>query len=360
MKFKMILILVLFSFFSCKDSNDSGFNNNGNNPTDNEWLIPWNEVKDGGPGKDGIPSLSTPPHSNNEAMEDYMEEDDLIIGIKVGNVVRGYPHIILDWHEIINDQIGDAKFALTYCPLTGTGIAWDRILNNGEETTFGVSGLLYNTNLIPYDRKTDSNWSQMRNECVNGNLSGEDPVQYQVIETKWSTWKSMFPEAEVVGVNTGFDRNYGNYPYGTYINNNDYLIFPISPDDDRLPRKERVLGIRDNRDAKVYRFSSFSTSAIQIISDQYKGDEIIVVGNADKEFMVAFKKELSDGSVPQLIPSNSNARFVMQDSNGNKYDLFGTIVEGPNEGEYLIPEDSYMGYWLAWGSFYIDAEIYGN
>ncbi len=184
----MIIWIVFFiAGISCADS-DPLAGSQGGGSNSNEWLIPQNEVRDGGPGKDGIPSLTTPSFVDNATADAFMLDNDLILAVKVGSEVRGYPHPILDWHEIVNDVMGDNKFAVTYCPLTGTGIGWNRVVN-GEETTFGVSGLLYNTNLIPYDRKTDSNWSQMRNECVNGELMGDDADLVHMVEMSWSTWK---------------------------------------------------------------------------------------------------------------------------------------------------------------------------
>ena len=137
----------------------------GQNP---EWLIPIDEIYDGGPGKDGIPALLN-PHSVQATEIGYLQDEDLVLGYKVGEEAHAYPHPILDWHEIINDAVGSEAISIIYCPLTGTGIGWDREIN-GATTSFGVSGLLYNSNIIPYDRLTDSNWSQIQNKCVNGQI----------------------------------------------------------------------------------------------------------------------------------------------------------------------------------------------
>ena len=134
------------------------------------WLIPVGEVFDGGPGKDGIPALSNPQLVASSEVS-FLGDGDLVIGVVIGGVARAYPHVILDWHEIINDQVGGEAYSLTYCPLTGSGIGWDRALS-ANATTFGVSGKLYNSNLIPYDRETDSYWSQMKLQCVFGPNKG--------------------------------------------------------------------------------------------------------------------------------------------------------------------------------------------
>ncbi len=157
-----------------------------------EWLIPSDQVFDGGPGRDGIPALEN-PEMINAALATYLNPEDLVIGIKMGDDVRAYPHKILDYHEIINDQVGSEiidgqlstkQLAITYCPLTGSAIAWGREFG-GQTTTFGVSGLLFQTNLMPFDRLTESTWSQMRLDCVNGTLIGTRAETYQVVETRW-------------------------------------------------------------------------------------------------------------------------------------------------------------------------------
>ena len=223
------------------------------NDNDDDWSIPRSEIFDGGPGKDGIPAL-TEPQFIPAAEADYLDEDDLVIGFVNGDIAKAYPHSILDWHEIINDRVGDVNISVTYCPLTGTGIGWNRDID-GLTTTFGVSGLLYNSNLIPYDRRTDSNWSQIRLDCVNGKMMGTEIETFTLVETTWKTWKEMYPSTTVVSTKTGHSRNYGKYPYGTYRTNNSYLIFPVSNKDARIPNKDRVHGIVTSGNTKVYPLS---------------------------------------------------------------------------------------------------------
>jgi hypothetical protein len=223
--------------------------------SDGAWLIPSHKIRDGGPGKDGIPYL-TDPEMKPPGEINYLKNNDLILGVKTDGKTRGYPHNILDWHEIINDNLGDHRYAITYCPLTGTGIGWNRRIND-QVNSFGVSGLLYNTNLLPYDRNTDSYWSQIRMECVFGELKGERIKSVPVIEMNWAAWKSIFPESKVVTKNTGHSRNYERYPYGSYKTNNS-LIFPVDIEDRRLPMKEIVHGIIINDKARVYQFSDFT------------------------------------------------------------------------------------------------------
>ena len=159
---KLFSLLLIFVFISCSEEPDFPDSTIGGGGTG--WLIDRTKIFDGGPGKDGIPALENPDMASIGSSDlDILTDEDLVLVYKSGSVVKAYAHPILDWHEIINDEINGEHIAITYCPLTGTGIGWGREINS-EVTTFGVSGLLFETNLIPYDRLTDSNWSQMYNK----------------------------------------------------------------------------------------------------------------------------------------------------------------------------------------------------
>ena len=218
------------------------------------WLVPMDEVRLGGVGKDGIPAISNPKFEITEE-SDFLDNVDLVVGISDGITEKAYPHHVLDWHEIVNDDISDVQYSIIYCPLTWTATAWDRNLN-GELTTFGVSGLHYNTNIVPYDRSTESNWSQLFDVSFYGDLLGTRPVKYMVLETKWETWKKIYPDSKVMNYKTGFARSYGLYPYGDY-REEEYLLFPVKYHDTRLHEKERVHCVVTNGKARVYRFKNF-------------------------------------------------------------------------------------------------------
>lgn len=368
---KIVLIMTIIGFIlgSCSSVDDqrtetpgNPVGNNDDDPevgTSGEWSIPIDQVLDGGPGKDGIPALENPDLVI-AAGVDYLSDDDFVIGFKNGDDVRAYPHIILDWHEIINDKVGGVNLAVTYCPLTGTGIGWNRFLEGGI-TTFGVSGLLYNTNLIPYDRASDSNWSQILNESVNGNARGEQIDLLMLVETNWKTWKTMYPLSKVVSTDTGFSRTYGISPYGDYKTNNELFLFPVTPKDNRLPPKERVLTIVDGDDAKAYRFNSFSSSPI--IRDTFKGKEHLLVGNED--FLLSFELE-EDKAALEFEYIFDGSDIILADNEGNQWDIFGKAVSGPRSGEAnsnarepetLKPSSFFMAFWFSIPPFYT-TEIY--
>ncbi len=345
-KISAILLLVAL-FIGCEDSV------NTTTKFSSEWLVPQDEVFDGGPGRDGIPALSNPNFLGNSSIN-FMKDNNLIIGVKFDGEIRGYPHPILDWHEIINDQINNNYFSVTYCPLTGSAINYNRDLN-GNITTFGVSGLLYNTNLIPYDRATNSNWSQMKLLCVNGKLIGETPEIFNSIETNWSTWQKIFPDAKVVSSNTGYDRKYSNYPYGNYKSDNN-LLFPVSGSNNKLPKKERVHGIILESRTLAFRFNYFN-SGISSITKNIEGKRIIIVGSAPNNFIVSYYTNLSNGNNISFTAVQGKLPIILTDSEGNLWDIFGQATEGPRLGQRLKQTKSFIAYWFGWAAFYPNIEV---
>ena len=351
-KMSLLLLVLVVIIGACDNVTNNG--GGGSTNTAGDWLIPKDEVLDGGPGKDGIPAIGDPKFDSVSNITG-MSDNELVVVYKSGNTIRMYPHIILDWHEIVNDKIDEGSFALSYCPLTGSAMVWDRNIG-GAVTTFGVSGLLFNNNLLPYDRATGSNWSQMKLLCVNGTKIGNTPIVYPVIETTWATAKRLFPEAQVMTTNTGFSRPYGSYPYGDYRTNNNKLLFSISFNDTRLPRKERVYGLIDGDNSLVFRFGDFpGTPTVKNID--FGGTKYVVIGSQSDNFLTAYK---SSDKTLTVINDVQNPQNVMEDSAGNTYNIFGEITAGPQKGAKLGKANGYVSYWFAWGVFWRGAEISGS
>ena len=326
------------------------------NTSSEEWSIPIDEIFDGGPGKDGIPALTEPAFIPRN--EGYLDGHNMVLGFVAGDEARAYPVDILDWHEIINDTVGDVNIAVTYCPLTGTGIGWNREIN-GNITTFGVSGLLYNSNLIPYDRLTNSNWSQIRLDCVEGSLKGTEIETFPLVETTWRTWKKMYPSTLIVSLRTGYARDYGNYPYGSYLDIDNALLFPVANKDDRLANKERVHAIVQSGDARVYLLSAFG-NLVSVIQEEFKGQHLVVVGNGFDDFVASYiNDEGKDGIPLSFTPVQDQYPVVMKDQEGNNWDVFGRAVSGARKGDRLKHTKSFMGYWFSFAAFYPNVTIYG-
>lgn len=165
-----ILLICMGIIYSCDIQNVSnGDNDDSSSSAESEWLVPEYEVLDGGPGRDGIPSIDNPKFAPAHEI-DFIPDSRRVIGVKHHDEIRAYPIQILDWHEIVNDDYNGTSVAVTYCPLSATGIAW--IPREGSE--FGTSGRIFRNNLVAYDRQTGSFWVQMRLRAVNGPRIGEN------------------------------------------------------------------------------------------------------------------------------------------------------------------------------------------
>ncbi len=327
---------------------------NGSIPRTTEWLIPRAAVFDGGPGKDGIPALTNPDVASiGSGNLSYLADDDLVLAYKDGEDIKAYPHRILDWHEIANDQVGADKVAIIYCPLTGTGLGWGRELN-GETTTFGVSGLLYETNIMPYDRLTDSYWNQMFNQCVNGELLGEIPEFFNVTQMSYQSLKTLYPEALVVTTNTGFSRDYSRYPYGSYLTNTQTL-FPVARFDERIHPKEFVRGVVIGNESAAFRFPETGRN---LQTETLEGQKVIVVADKQNDFIVSFVEMEINGTVLEFeLVENTESSVILRDQLGNEWNVFGEAIAGPNVGAKLEAPYSYMGFWFAWANFYPNIQL---
>jgi len=201
--------------------------------------ISLSDVLDWGPGKDWIPAINNPKFLNIEwAKSDltFLNNDSNGIVVQVWDTAKFYPYAILVWHEIVNDTIGDEKISVTFCPLCGSAIVYNRVLN-GEEHFFGVSGKLYQSNLLMYDDKTESLWSQSLGEALVWDYLGQELEYIRSNLMTFSEFQENYPLWEVLSDDTGYFRSYGRIPYGSY-DENDTLFFPVKNQDLRFHKKE--------------------------------------------------------------------------------------------------------------------------
>lgn len=316
------------------------------------WLIPVDRVVDGGPGKDGIPSVDNPVYIAGDSAN--LTDGELVIGFLDADGARAIPHDIIDWHEVVNDRLDDVPVVINYCPLTGSSMMW-RASGGATDPTFGVSGLLFNSNLILYDRETDSNWSQMEVQSVQGARRSERPEMVQILETTWGTWRAMFPQTRVLSRTTGFSRDYDRYPYGSF-RTSDELLFAVTPRDRRLQEKVRVVGVRGETTSRAYIISGFA-NGVSVWNDTLDEMPIVVIGSAGGNFGVTYSRLAADGAVLSFTAMDDTLPNVMQDEDGNTWDVFGTAVAGERTGEVLPRTHSYIAYWFAWAAFNEGTEI---
>lgn len=353
-KFLPYSLLLILLLCSCEAKvSIGGAEDNNNSQGSSEWLIPVDEVVDGGPGQDGIRSIDLPVFVPPEEI-DYIVDDRLIIALNYNGQIRAYPHQILDWHEIVNDTFGQDRLTIHYCPLTGTGMAWNALIED-RPTEFGVSGLLFRNNLILYDRNTNSYWSQMRVQSVHGDLAGYVPETIPVIETKWSTWVEMFPDSKVLRPDVWSTEGYKSYAYGkSYLTDHDEFIFPVKRTDNRLQNKDRVHGVVfPGADSTSYRIRIYPPDlyidSIRVINEIFNNEHLVFISHGPKDLSAVYSATTqSDQTVLSFEPVQDALPIVMTDEEGNLWDIFGIARQGPRTGEQLGSPINYKGYWFAW------------
>ncbi len=248
-------------------------------------LVPPAEVLLGGPPRDGIPTL-TDPRFERASVATWLDDDDRVLALE-GGQPKAYPIRILNWHEVVNDQVGGQPVAITYCPLCGTGMAFDPHVG-GNRLTFGVSGLLYNSDVLLYDRETESLWTQIGRRAVSGPLRGKELRQIPLLHTTWGRWRERHTNSLVLSRETGFERDYDRDPYLGYASEQ-RLWFPVGRTDERLPSKALVLGIERPEGARAYPFEELRRVPSPV-RDRIGDDELFVYFDRDSD--TAFATDL--------------------------------------------------------------------
>ncbi|NBB73761.1 MAG: DUF3179 domain-containing protein [Bacteroidetes bacterium] len=334
-------------------------------PSSDACDIPASNLVSGGVPKDGIPALTDPTFVDPGASQaSYLDASSRVIGLVVDGEAYAIPHNILWHHEIANLNFESIQLAVTYCPLTGSSLAFDRAVIDGGE--FGVSGLLFNNNLTMYDRTSqESLWPQMNREAGCGPRSGSDLTMYPIMETTWDGWQALYPETQVVSGQTGFNRNYqpSGYPYGNYEEpNNDRLLFS-APIDDRRPPKERVLGVpgtsEPSRSAGVaYPFGELNDGTpVTVVNDDVADGPIVVLWSQAAQGAMAFRPVV-DGQLTTFEDRNGEIVDVATESVWN---VRGEAISGPMQGAQLEPvRQTYVAFWFAWALFQPETTLYTN
>ncbi len=278
--------------------------------------IPVDRILRGGPRKDGIPALTNAKFvSANKA--NFMAPRDRVIGVAVAGQAKAYPFKILDHHEAVNDRLAEKSFTVTYCPLCDSSAVFDRV-DGKQEYEFGISGLLYNSNVLLYDRAPDgkeSLWSQMAASAVTNKKRGQSLRRLPLEVTTWSDWRTRYPETRVLSDETGFQRSYQGRAYPEYFSS-PQLMFPVEPLDQRLAAKTPVLGVLSENAQRAYSLARFAKGQGGRFEDQLDGHKLTLVYD----------------------PEHQTLR-----------------IERADQGlEWMY------SYWFAWAAFYPETDIYSN
>ena len=235
-------------------------------------LIPSEQIHFGGPPKDGIPAIDSPKFVTGEYAA-FLRDDDAVLGVIRSGVAHAYPVRILNWHEVVNDRFDDEAVVITFCPLCGTGVAFNASID-GRVLSFGVSGLLYNSDVLLYDRQTQSLWSQLLAQAISGPMKGRFLTMLPLTHTTWIDWRTRQPATEVLSPETGQARPYARDPYAGYASSGE-IMFPVAFRSAGLHPKERVLGIKIGGQAKAYPFVELGKTA-GVVSDRI-GDTALTI-----------------------------------------------------------------------------------
>ena len=277
-------------------------------------LVPAREIRSGGPPRDGIPAIYKPAFETAEQASEWLTPDNRVLGVVVRGQARAYPVRILNWHEIVNDRIEDQYFTVTYCPLCGTGMVFAANAGKGA-LLFGVSGLLYNSDVLLYDHNSESLWSQILGKAISGKLKGTELPQLAVTHTTFKNWTEKHPDTNVLSRSAGLSIDYRKSPYENYEKTR-RLYFKVShraPSD--FHPKERVMGVVIGDVKKAYPFVELSKNSMETFIDSVGGQDIVVQWDQQAQSAIAL---------------------------GDRGEQLPTVT----------------GFWFAWYTFHPDTEVF--
>ncbi len=308
-------------------------------PHDADMLM--EESLNGGVGKDGIPSIDDP--SFEPIADAEIADEEPVFGVVRDGEAKAYPQYVLVYHEIVNDTIAGDPVSVTYCPLTGTAQGFER-----GGTTFGVSGDLVNSNLIMYDRETDSRWPQVLATGVDGPMTGESLREFRVVWTTLAEWRAAFPDSRVLTEDTGYAKPYGGDPYGDYAPTQGYYakgrtMFPALDSPEAGNVKSVVLGARTADGAVAF---DKETLLVDRVLTGTTGGGASVAAVADPTLSTGYVYRTPDG--------------LGVESDGDAYRVDG---HGGGFEAAALPLDRVLAFdamWFAWAGFYPDTGFVGE
>jgi hypothetical protein len=329
--------------------------------------VPLSDFLSGGPRKDGIRSLEDPPFiSIAEGNESFVDNEPVIV-VEINGDARAYPLGILTQHEIANDVVGGVPVAVTFCPLCNSAIVYARELD-GVVYEFGVSGVLRNSDLVMYDRTTDSWWQQFTGEAIVGELTGALLDVVASTTVSWADFKETFPEGRVMSTDTGFGRNYGFNPYVGYDSDDSPFLFR-GPPDTRLSSIERVVALDLNGDAIAYPFTQLEE--VRVVHDTVGGEEIVVLfqfgtASALDGSQIGDSRDVGAAGVFRPVANGQELTFsadgddIIDDQTGSRWNPLGHATDGELAGAQLEIVAHANHFWFAWAAFKPDTRIYGS
>jgi hypothetical protein len=329
--------------------------------------VSFDDILSGGPPRDGIPPIDQPVFLSVSEADEWLRPVEPVIQVEINQEVKAYPIQILTWHEIVNDTVGGVPVVVTFCPLCNTAIAFERTLED-KEMTFGTTGRLRFSNLIMYDRQTETWWQQATGEGIVGELTGKQLTFIPAAMVSWEEFKNANPMGKVLSQETGFMRSYGRNPYVGYddINNPPFLYRgPETPGE--LPPVARVLALEFGGETVAYPYDLLSE--LSVVNDEVGGQNVVIFwapGTAsaldvgviadgqDVGSAVAYDRVV-DG---QVLSFSFDGERILDNETGSIWDILGRAVDGPLSGERLQEVVSVNHFWFSWAAFKPETRIY--
>ncbi len=328
--------------------------------------IPLSEIMSGGPPKDGIPAIDKPEFVTVAAAAEWLSPKEPVILFGHGGDVRAYPLEILIWHEITNDTVGGLPVVVTFCPLCNTALAFDRRAG-GRVLDFGTTGRLRYSDLVMYDRQTESWWQQATGEAIIGDLTGTrlTPLPAQIIS--WTAFKDAYPSGKVLSRNTGHHRAYGQNPYVGYDDVNASPFLYRGPKDPRLRPMERVITVSLGGEDVAYPFSTLEKTPV--VNDTVAGKPIVVlfekgVTSALDQSTISSSRDIGTAGVFERLAGGKVLTFTgaagrfTDAQTGTQWNVLGVATAGPLSGTRLVPVVSAQHFWFAWAVFRPHTRVY--
>lgn len=334
--------------------------------------IELSELRAGGPPKDGIPSIDDPTFIAPAEAEAWLQPQEPVVALDIGGEARAYPLQILTWHEIVNDEVGGVPVAVTFCPLCYSAVAFDRRVATpaGARTlAFGVSGFLRRSDLVMFDRETESLWQQITGEALVGELTGTQLTLIPAQIVSFAQFRAAYPDGGVLSRATGFDRDYGRNPYAGYDDIDDHPFLYDGPTDDRLRPMEKVVALKLEGAEKAYPYAL--TRERRAVNDEAGGVPLVVfhapgaVSALDAARIAESKAAGSTGVFDRRADGRTltfrygDEQFV-DEQTGSRWDVTGRAVTGPLAGTQLrrLPHGDYFAF--AWFAFKPETALYGS
>jgi hypothetical protein len=330
--------------------------------------IDYEKVLSGGPPRDGIPSIDHPQFVNQDEAQTWLADNEPVIALEIDRDARAYPLQILTWHEIVNDTVGGLPVSVTFCPLCNSALVFERTVG-GEVLEFGTSGLLRNSDLIMYDRTTESLWQQFTGEAIVGDLVGTQLTLVPAQLIGFGDFRAAYPQGLVLSRETGFARNYGTNPYVGYdtIGQNPFLF--SGPVDGRLPAMARVVTVSFDDLDVAYPYAILERAGV--INNTQGNHELVVLHvpgttSALDTAVIAEGQDVGATGVfspyvdGRKLTFNQEGHLFVDAETGSQWNIAGQAVEGPLVGTQLDRLVSGDHFWFSWAAFRPDTIIYAG